>query len=154
MTKHLTHFIKHNYHPELRHTGIGPPTLVIPAAAGIHCNLYIQISVSLFPSAQGVTRRPGAAHRAEGSHSHPRHTGIGPPTLVIPAAAGIHCNLYIQISVSLFPSAHGGYPQAGGGTQGGGVSILPPSYRRRPVSIVFFSHPLMSSRGLPCRTKF
>jgi len=23
MTKHLTHFIKHNYHPETRHTGAG-----------------------------------------------------------------------------------------------------------------------------------
>ena len=37
MTKHLTHFIKHNYHPEPRHTHAGhPPTHVIPWLALSH----------------------------------------------------------------------------------------------------------------------
>jgi len=104
MTKHLTHFIKHNYHPELRHTGIGPlPAPVIPAQAGIHC-------------------KPPNPHKKESCKKFLSRRGGG---------------------AVLVPSTHNPYssPMTNITHKPGIQTIPPPSYRRRPVSIVFFSPP-------------
>ena len=78
MTKHLTHFIKHNYHPELRHTGIGP----LP---------HRHTGAGRYPLQATQPPQKRAVQKIPLSVGNMQCRGGLNPTPVIPAQAGIHC---------------------------------------------------------------